>query len=68
MEILQVVALGLAVVGALNWGLIALARFDLVAAITGTSFGEVNPASRLVYFLVMVAGLVSLTAIPTIIE
>ncbi|MCC7365759.1 MAG: DUF378 domain-containing protein [Dehalococcoidia bacterium] len=61
-------AIILAVVGALNWGLVGLARFDLVAAVTGNRFGEVNPASRLVYILVMVAGLVSVLSIPAILD
>jgi uncharacterized membrane protein YuzA (DUF378 family) len=46
------VALALAVVGALNWGLVAVAKFDLVAAIFGMDFGQTNPATRVVYGLV----------------
>jgi uncharacterized protein len=42
----------LLVVGGLNWGLVALARFDLVAAVVGLDFGQTNLASRLVYGLV----------------
>jgi uncharacterized membrane protein YuzA (DUF378 family) len=50
-------ALVLAAVGALNWGLVAIARFDLVAWIFGgLEFGETNVASRIVYGLVGVAG------------
>lgn len=66
MEAVQIAAIILAAIGALNWGLIAVAKFDLVAALTGSQFGEVNPVSRIVYFLVMVAGIVSLTAITTL--
>ena len=40
MKKLDAVALLLAVVGALNWGLVALAEFDLVAAIAGLEFGR----------------------------
>jgi uncharacterized protein len=57
MRILKPVALLLAIVGAINWLLVGLARFDLVAAITGDSFGETNPISSIVFILVGVAGL-----------
>lgn len=68
METFQVVAIVLAAVGALNWGLVGLAKFDLVAAVTGSRFGSVNPASRIVYLLVMAAGIIGLTAIPTLLD
>jgi uncharacterized protein len=43
----------LTIVGGLNWGLVGLFKFDLVAAIFGgMQFGEVNIASRVVYTLV----------------
>jgi uncharacterized protein len=48
----------LIVVGGVNWGLVALARFDLVAALTGNRFGGTNAASRLVYGLVGAAAVV----------
>jgi hypothetical protein len=57
MKIIDVVASVLVVVGALNWGLVAVARFDLVAALFGQSFGEVTPLTAVVYGLVGVAGL-----------
>jgi uncharacterized membrane protein YuzA (DUF378 family) len=47
----------LAGIGAINWGLVALAEFDLVAAIFGLEFGETNAATRVVYGLVGLAGL-----------
>ena len=46
----------LAGIGAINWGLVALAEFDLVAAIFGLEFGETNAATRVVYGLVGLAG------------
>ena len=68
MEAVQVAAIVLAAVGALNWGLVGLARFDLVALIAGgKKFGETTMLSRLVYLLVAVAGVVSLTAIPDLV-
>jgi uncharacterized membrane protein YuzA (DUF378 family) len=57
MKLLDVVAAVLVVVGALNWGLVAVARFDLVAALFGLSFGEVSGLTAVVYGLVGVAGL-----------
>ena len=57
MKALDVVAAGLVVVGALNWGLVAIARFDLVAALFGLSFGQVSAVTAVVYGLVGVAGL-----------
>ncbi len=46
----------LLVVGALNWGLIALARLDVLAAIAGVSFGELNVVSRILYALIGLSG------------
>jgi uncharacterized membrane protein YuzA (DUF378 family) len=68
MEMLQVAAIVLAAVGALNWGLVGLAKFDLVATVTGSKFGQVNPLSRIVYILVMAAGLFALTATTVILD
>jgi uncharacterized membrane protein YuzA (DUF378 family) len=56
MKQLQIVAAALVVVGALNWGLVAVARFDLVAALFGLAFGEVSTPSAVVYGLVGIAG------------
>lgn len=47
-------ALALVIVGAINWGLISLFKFDLVAWIFG---GQTAILSRLVYGLVFIAGL-----------
>ena len=57
MKLIDVVATVLVIVGALNWGLVAVARFDLVAALFGLSFGEVSGLTAVVYGLVGVAGL-----------
>lgn len=46
----------LAAIGAINWGLVSLAEFDLVAAIFGLEFGQTNAATRIVYGLVGLAG------------
>jgi hypothetical protein len=53
MRKLDTLALILTIVGGLNWGLVGLFRFDLVAAIFGgMEFGETNLASRIVYVAV----------------
>jgi uncharacterized protein len=57
MRKLDTAALILVIVGALNWGLVALAEFDLVAKIFGMEFGETNAASRVIYGLVGLSGL-----------
>lgn len=48
MRIVNTVTLVLLIVGGLNWGLVGLFGFDLVAAI----FGEMSALSRIVYTLV----------------
>ena len=55
MKQLDIVAAVLLVVGALNWGLVAVARLDLVAVLFGMRFGEVSPLSAIVYGLVGLA-------------
>lgn len=52
MKQLDVFAAVLVIVGGLNWGLVALAEFDLVAALFGLEFGETNAVTRIVYGLV----------------
>jgi len=52
MKKLDVLAAVLVVVGGMNWGLVALAEFDLVAALAGLEFGETNAVTRVVYGLV----------------
>ncbi len=52
MKKLDVLAAVLVIVGGLNWGLVALADFDLVATIFGLDFGQTNAATRIVYGLV----------------
>jgi uncharacterized membrane protein YuzA (DUF378 family) len=48
----------LTIVGGLNWGLVGLFKFDLVAAVFGgMRFGEVNVGSRIVYTLVGLSAL-----------
>ena len=54
----------LAAIGAINWGLVGLFGFDLVAAITTAGkFGETNIISKIIYVVVGVAGVLALLAL-----
>jgi uncharacterized membrane protein YuzA (DUF378 family) len=55
MKTVQLIALVLVIVGAVNWGLVGIAQFDLVAALFG---GVASPLSRVVYTLVGASGVV----------
>jgi hypothetical protein len=48
MRIVNTITLILVIIGGLNWGLVGLFGFDLVAAL----FGEMSALSRIVYILV----------------
>ena len=54
MMILDRIALILAIIGGLNWGLVGLFRFDLVAYICG---GQTATVSRVIYTLVGLAAI-----------
>ncbi len=56
MENVQKCALVLTIIGALNWGLIGLFNFDLVAYL----LGEYTMLSRTVYVLVALAGIINI--------
>ena len=56
MKLLYNIALTLVIVGALNWLLIGLFSFDLVA----TLFGNMSVLSRIVYSLVGISGILSI--------
>jgi uncharacterized membrane protein YuzA (DUF378 family) len=60
MRYVNAIALLLVIVGAVNWLLVGIAKFDLVAALTGTSFGQTNVISSLVYILVGASGVLLL--------
>jgi uncharacterized membrane protein YuzA (DUF378 family) len=61
MKALNALAAALVIVGGLNWGLVALAEFDLVAWLVGEDFGQTNAASRIVYGLVGLAAVYGIT-------
>ncbi|MCM0646967.1 DUF378 domain-containing protein [Clostridium swellfunianum] len=57
MRFLDTLALLLVIIGAVNWGLIGFFDFNLVSAL----FGEMTAFSRIIYALVGIAGLYSLS-------
>jgi uncharacterized membrane protein YuzA (DUF378 family) len=61
MRKIDIVSAALLIIGGLNWGLVAVANFDLVAAIFGLDFGQTNVATRIVYGLVGLAAVYQLT-------
>ena len=54
MQVIDRIALILAIIGGLNWGIIGLVRFDIVAWLFG---GQTATVSRVVYTLVGLAAL-----------
>lgn len=58
MRVLRRIALALVIIGAINWGLIGLFQFDLVASLFG---GQAAGLSRVVYTLVGISGIICLS-------
>jgi len=56
METVQKIALVFTIIGAINWGLIGLLDFDLVAYL----FGAASMLSRIIYTIVGIAGLINI--------
>ncbi len=52
-KVIDYIALVLAIIGAVNWGLIGFFRFDLVAFL----FGSMTLLSRIIYAVVGICGL-----------
>ena len=57
METLYKIALILVIIGAINWGLVGLFQFDLVATIFGSSE---NILARIIYIVIAICGCISL--------
>lgn len=59
MDSIYNIAFILVLVGALNWGLVGLIQFDLVAALLagGGKFGNMSTISRIVYGLIGLSAL-----------
>lgn len=56
-KVLDCTALTISIIGAINWGLIGLFRFDLVAFL----FGDMSWLSRIIYVLVGICGIYMIT-------
>lgn len=65
MQYLRAIALLLVIVGGVNWLLVGIAKFDLVATLTGDAFGETNPISAIIYILV---GVGAVALVPTLVR
>jgi uncharacterized protein len=63
MKKLDLLAAALLIVGGLNWGLVAIAEFDLVAWLFGEDFGTTNVVTRVVYGLVGLAAVYGLASL-----
>lgn len=61
-SVLGSIALALVIIGAINWGLVGLFGIDIVAAL----FGDMTTLSRIVYVLIGLAGLYSITLYPRV--
>ena len=57
MMIANKIALALSIIGSLNWGLVGLFGFDLVAFITG----DLTVLARIIYILIAIAGIWCIT-------
>ena len=57
MRTLDIIALILVIIGAVNWGLIGFFSFDLVALL----FGSMSALTRIIYAVVGIAGLYSIS-------
>ena len=66
MERIDLLAAALLIVGGLNWGLVAVAEFDLVAWIFGLDFCQTNAANRIVYGLVGLAAVYGASRLPAL--
>jgi uncharacterized membrane protein YuzA (DUF378 family) len=63
MRFAKILALLLVIVGGINWLLVGVAQFDLVAALTGSTFGETNTISSIIYIAV---GVAAIALLPTL--
>ena len=69
MNALAKILITIAIIGALNWGLIGFFNFNLVDAIFGGGSAEqTSTASRIVYAIVGLSGLAALAMLPKLRE
>jgi len=65
MKTVQIIALVLVIIGALNWGLVGLFNFDLVATLFG---GTTAIISKIVYILVGISGIICIKTLTELID
>lgn len=58
MSLLQRITLIITIIGAINWGIIGLFQYDVIAAIFG---GQAGAIPRVIYTIVGISGLVCLS-------
>ena len=68
MKAIGMVTIILLAVGGLNWGLVAVADFDLVAALFGMGFGETSALTKIVYGLVGLAAVYQLLRVTGVLK
>jgi uncharacterized protein len=64
----SIIALVLLIVGGLNWGLMGLFNFDLVAAIFGGDVGTRSVLARIIYTIVGASAIYCTTLVPFLSE
>ena len=57
MGVIQKIALAVTIIGALNWGVVGIFRFDVVAQMAG---GTAEPMARFIYLVIGISGLINL--------
>lgn len=57
MKTIDVIALIILILGGLNWGIVGIARYDVIAEIFGRSFGHTTAITRLIYIIIGLAAL-----------
>lgn len=66
MRAINILAVVVLIIGGLNWGLVALAEYDLVASIAGLEFGEANAFTRVIYGAVGISAVWVAAMIPSL--
>ncbi|MDN7245071.1 DUF378 domain-containing protein [Planococcus shenhongbingii] len=66
MKALNSIALILLIIGGVNWLLVGLFQFDLVAAIFGGEVGTKSAFSRIIYVIVGLCALYALRFLPMV--
>ena len=65
MKALQAIALTFTIIGAINWGLVGLFDFNLVALIFG---GATGIFTKIIYILVGICGIINIKLLIDVIE